>query len=234
MNAVRRWWPLLAVGGLLAVAAVAAALSSPQVTDVPIPLPTRSIDTLPTGNTLPTQGPAEGSGDSQDPARLPIWLMNVALGLCAAAVVAIIVVVVWILVRDTMSVRRGSLPVDGTGAGGLRPNPDDVVAALDAGLSDLSDADLDPRRAVIACWIRLEQAAAAAGTPRHTGDTSTDHVLRLLRAHRVDRQILDRFAEIYREARYATHPIDEHMRGQARSALHRLRQELVVSAEAVP
>ena len=29
----------------------------------------------------------------------------------------------------------------------------------------------DPRRAVIACWVRLEQAAAAAGTPRQVGDS---------------------------------------------------------------
>ena len=70
-----------------------------------------------------------------------------------------------------------------------RPTPpatataEDVVAALDAGLADLSDTDADPRRAVIACWVRLEQAAAAAGTPAQPGDSPTDLVARLLHEH---------------------------------------------------
>ena len=63
---------------------------------------------------------------------------------------------------------------------------EELVAALDAGLEELSDADRDPRRAVIACWVRLEQAAAAAGTPRHPGDTPTDLVGRLLAEQQVD------------------------------------------------
>jgi len=104
------------------------------------------------------------------------------------------------------------------------------VAALDAGLDDLSDADRDPRRAVIACWVRLEQAAAEAGTPRRSGDTSTDLVFRLLRAHQVDRGVLDQFAEIYREARYATHPVEEHMRTQAQAALRQLRGQLTAGS----
>jgi hypothetical protein len=115
----------------------------------------------------------------------------------------------------------------------LRPEArtaDDLVAALDAGLLDLSDTDRDPRRAVIACWVRLEQAAADAGTPRHPGDTPTDLVGRLLAEQRVDAGVLAAFAEVYREARYATHTVDDRMRGQARTALQRLRADLAAGA----
>jgi hypothetical protein len=101
-----------------------------------------------------------------------------------------------------------------------------LVAALDAGLEELSDTDRDPRRAVIACWVRLEQAAAAAGTPRNLGDSPTDLVGRLLREQRVDEQALAALLAVYREARYATHTVDDQMRRQARSALERLRADL--------
>jgi hypothetical protein len=79
---------------------------------------------------------------------------------------------------------------------------------------------------VIACWVRLEEAAAAAGTPRQPGDTPTDLVTRLLAEHRVSAALLARLAQVYRRARYATHSVDESMRGDARDALQRLRADL--------
>ena len=106
------------------------------------------------------------------------------------------------------------------------------MAALDAGLEELSDGDRDPRRAVIACWVRLEQAAAAAGTPRHRGDSPTDLVGRLLAEQQVDGRVLAALLAVYREARYATHTVDDQMRAQARSALQRLRADLGAGAPA--
>ncbi len=105
-----------------------------------------------------------------------------------------------------------------------------MVAALDAGLADLSDTDRDPRRAVIACWVRLEQAAATAGTPRRPDDTATDLVGRVLREQRVDPEVLASFAQVYRVARYAGSAVDEHMRAQAQAALRRLRADLTAGA----
>jgi len=78
--------------------------------------------------------------------------------------------------------------------------------------------------------VRLEQAAAAAGTPRSPGDSPTDLVGRLLREHQVDAQVLAALLEVYREARYATHTVDDQMRRQARSALERLRADLSAGA----
>ena len=79
---------------------------------------------------------------------------------------------------------------------------------------------------MIACWVRLEQAAAAAGTPRQPGDTPTELVTRLLAGHDVSAAVLYALAEVYRLARYATHTVDATMRDQARAALHQLRAEL--------
>jgi hypothetical protein len=79
---------------------------------------------------------------------------------------------------------------------------------------------------VIACWVRLEQAAAAAGTARLPGDSPTDLVGRLLAEQQVDPRVLAALLAVYREARYATHTVDDQMRAQARSALEQLRADL--------
>jgi hypothetical protein len=109
---------------------------------------------------------------------------------------------------------------------------DDVVAALDAGIEELADSGTDPRQAVIACWVRLEQAAASAGVVRATGDSPTDLVGRLLATQRVDAAALAGLADAYREARYATHPVDDRMRRRAVDAVRRLRTDLEAPADA--
>jgi hypothetical protein len=117
------------------------------------------------------------------------------------------------------ALRPATTRTSGSGAG------DGLLAAVDEAVARSED-DPDPRRAVIACWVRLAEAAAAAGIPRHESDTATDLVVRLLRGHRVSEPVLAAFAEAYWLARYATHAVDERMRAQARSALQRLRAEL--------
>jgi hypothetical protein len=74
--------------------------------------------------------------------------------------------------------------------------------------------------------VRLEAAAAAAGTPRAAGDSPTDLVARLLGAHQVSRPVLSALARAYREARFTTHPIDQRTRQTAVDALRHVRTEL--------
>lgn len=224
---------MVAVGALLGLAAAAAALSQPQLSRVPPP-----EQGLPRGrghsDPPVSQPPVTEEGVPPPPAELPGWLSTLLVYLCLAVVVVIAAVVVWVVLRDTVKVRRGALPVDPGAPTPLAPRSTDVIAAVDAGLDALSDTDRDPRRAVIACWVRLEHAAAAAGTPRQVGDTPTELVWRLLCAHRVDRRVLDAFAGIYRAARYATHDVDEGMRVQAVSALRQLRAELTAPLAGAP
>jgi hypothetical protein len=228
LAAVRRWWPVAAVLGLLALAAVAATRSTPQLERIPPRTDAGPTPTLeaPGGAGAPTALP---NRPPEVASRLPDWVGPAVLVLLAVVGAVLIVLLIWALVRDQLR-RRSRL-------GAVRPalrtearTAEDLVAALDAGLLDLSDTDRDPRRAVIACWVRLEQAAADAGTPRHPGDTPTDLVGRLLAEQRVDAGVLAALAEVYREARYATHTVDDRMRGQARTALQRLRTDLAAGA----
>jgi Domain of unknown function (DUF4129) len=225
---LRRIAPLVAVGALLAAAAVAAALSSPQVKRVPVTVHLPSPRPLPGRSGFVAPGaPDVSTGTVQRSIQLG-WLGGLLEGICIAAVVVAVAILVFLLLRGSLSARKGRLVVEETQTKPL-VRREDVLAAVDAGLSDLDDNDRDPRRAVIACWVRLEQAAAAAGTPREAGDTPTELVVRLLGAHQVSARVLYRLADVYRLARYATHVVDSGMRDQARSALRQLREELTVS-----
>jgi Domain of unknown function (DUF4129) len=124
---------------------------------------------------------------------------------------------------DWYRLRALGRPTTGPAPGSV--GSDQLLAAIDEAVARSED-DPDPRRAVIACWVRLAEAAAAAGAGRHESDTATDLVVRMLRGHQVSEPVLAAFAEAYWLARYATHTVDETMRTQARSALRRLRAEL--------
>lgn len=226
---LRRWWPLAAVLALLFVTSLAATRSEPQLERIaPDAAPTEDGPRLLPA--APKETPAGGEGPAAEATGgLPSWIGTFALTVLAIAGMVVIALAIWAIVRDQQKRRRRrrgrGLPA--------RTEPrtaEDLVAALDAGLEELSDTDRDPRRAVIACWVRLEQAAAGAGTARLPGDSPTDLVGRLLREQHVDARVLAALLEVYRQARYATHTVDDQMRAQARSALQRLRADLGAGA----
>lgn len=237
LSVLRRWWPVAVVVGLLAVASVAAAHSSLGASRVPpaaenIPW----VPEYPSAQPSPSYPvePRDAARDTE--ASIPDWIATVAMALLALSILVVVGYVLWIVVRGAVRRTARALPAARArrSAGGTAR---DVVAALDAGLVELDDRDTDPRTAVIACWVRLEEAAATAGVSRRTGDTPTDLVTRLLSGEPdadvpaiVSADVLSEFAHVYREARYATHAVDERMRDQARSALRRLRGELTVEA----
>ncbi|MEU9741671.1 DUF4129 domain-containing protein [Micromonospora chersina] len=243
LGVLRRWWPVAAVILLLSVAALAAGHATigasrippaadniPYVPDYPSAEPAPSITIEPRDLGEPTSG------------GIPGWLATTAVVLLGVAVLAVIGYVLWTVLGGALRRTTRAVPTQRarrTAEGTAR----EVVAALDAGLEDLDDRSTDPRTAVIACWVRLEEAADEAGVPRRAGDTPTDLVSRLLRGDPAagvpaiaSADVLDGFAHVYREARYATHTVDERMRDQARAALRRLRGELttVVAVEATP
>ncbi|MBM2623493.1 DUF4129 domain-containing protein [Actinoplanes sp. LDG1-06] len=220
--AVRRWWPLAAVLVLLFGTALAATRSEPRLEQIVRDEPTAQAPLLPT--TVPSGVRSEPP--PPEPARgLPDWVNTVALIVLGLVVAVLLGLLIYTLIRERRR-RSGKNDRRRRKANDQPRTAEELVAALDAGLEELSDTDRDPRRAVIACWVRLEQAAAAAGTPRHPGDSPTDLVGRLLSEQQVDAQVLAALLDVYRQARYATHTVDDQMRRQARSALERLRADL--------
>lgn len=227
-----------AVAGLLAVAAISAGSTPTGGPAEPSPSAPAPMGAAPyPPGRLPTPSPRWCEPDCPDMAT-PGWLKILFIALSVVALGCVAWVVLGILVmllrslpralRDRLIPQRRLPPprFDGGGDTPAPVAPEEVVTALRAGLSELADDDADPRLAVIACWIRLEQAAERAGTPRTTADTPSDLVYRLLAGHWVDRDALDVLADLYRQARYAPRTVDGRMRDRARSALHRIRAEL--------
>jgi hypothetical protein len=196
--ALRRWWPLAAVLGLLFVISLAATRSAPQLDQIqPDSTPTTRPPLLPPE---PSARPAIEETVLEPAQGLPDWVGTATLVILIAGAVLMVAGLTWALVRDHLRRRPAR-------AGRHQPRrtartADDLVAALDAGLEELSDTDRDP------------------------GDSPTDYVGRLLAEQRVDAGVLAALLAVYREARYATHTVDDQMRQQARSALERLRADL--------
>ena len=224
---------------LLAIVAFVAGSTTPSLTVVP------RTPGHPSVQPARSAGAAPGLGASgMCPPYCPSAHRSTASAVVYAVVlVAMLVVfltglwVLWMLLRSVWARRRSPAPGPSDES---NPQPFPAVAdqdqvaealdtglgALDTGLVDLADTSGDPRRAVIACWVRMEQAAEQAGVQRLAGDAPADLVSRLLNAYQVDGVVLDAFAEVYRTARYATHTVDETMRAAAVSALRQVRDAL--------
>ncbi|GAA3447045.1 DUF4129 domain-containing protein [Planomonospora venezuelensis] len=217
------WGPLaLAVAGLLAAGLAAGwidrgggfGLGDTLGFDLTLGRP------APSGTGGPENDPPPSGGDALG--EFSFWTVVVA-GAAIAAPVIVMLVRMILRARDGTAARPGPVPAPGEPEAADRAG--EVREALRAGLAGL-DAGDDPRRAVIACWLRLEHTAAGAGTPRAAADTSSDLVARLLAAHRVGPGALDRLASAYRRARYSPREVDGFLREEARRALAEVDAEL--------
>jgi hypothetical protein len=228
---VRRWLPLLAVAALLTAAFVASALADPQIEVRVSPAPEESVG-QPAGASAPAPTPSASEpgpelGFGKTP-LIPGWIEAVVWTICVLVLIAIVLFLGWYVLRDTIQARGRPLTAERPSTGPVSQVAE-VAAALSAGLDELARGH-DPRSVVIACWVRLEQAAGDVGTPRRASDAPADYVLRLLAGHQVSRTVLDRLAAVYRQARYSSGPVDESMRREAVAALEHLRAELGVGA----
>jgi hypothetical protein len=113
------------------------------------------------------------------------------------------------------------------------PMPDVPPAVLDvdvdAALTALSVGE--PRNAIVACWMRLESDAAAMGFARLDAETSSEYVARVVMEASVDPGPITDLAEMYREARFSVHALDDDHRARAVDALHRVVAVLRTGAE---
>jgi hypothetical protein len=83
-----------------------------------------------------------------------------------------------------------------------------------------------PRDGIVRCWLRLEEAIAGAGLPPRRAETSAEFTVRVLRALDIDPRAIGTLAQLYREARFSEHELDETARVTARSALEQLHRDL--------
>jgi hypothetical protein len=85
--------------------------------------------------------------------------------------------------------------------------------------------DGQPRNAIVACWHRFEMQAVEAGLARQPWETSSEFALRMLERADVDATAVSRLMELYREARFSEHDLDESHRTAAAAALRRIQAQ---------
>ena len=105
------------------------------------------------------------------------------------------------------------------------PEPaQELTEAVDQGLAALASGPID--EVVIECWVRLEEAAAAAGAGRDVAETPAELASRVLEDLHAPRDAVDDLLARYRQARYSHHPLGERDREVALGALRRIRDAL--------
>lgn len=104
-----------------------------------------------------------------------------------------------------------------------------VRQELTALAADLDTAP-DPREAVIACYVRMEAALAAAGSARRATESPLELVARVLAEQDVPEADVRRLTTLFEEARFSSHPVTDHMRRDARRSLDAVADALAVTA----
>jgi hypothetical protein len=102
--------------------------------------------------------------------------------------------------------------------------PDALLHEVARGLRSASEGS--PRNAIVATWIRLEEATVTAGFEPHIWETPAEFVRRALTTYAVDAHDIGRLADLYREARFSGHRLTEEHRDEAIGCLRRLRVQL--------
>ncbi|MGY1857649.1 DUF4129 domain-containing protein [Modestobacter sp. SYSU DS0290] len=218
----------IAVGALLAVLALAtlAARAGSYATPLPPSATAASIGPAAPSRALPT--PSEDAAGPTtlplEPGRNVIGEVTVWLVLLLALAGLGLLIAMGTRWRPRLPGRRPPAAAATTGGG----EPGALPAAVDRALAAVEQPDA--RDAVVAAWLLLGRAAADARTPAHPAETSAEYGARLAAVHGLPAPSVDRLAELYRTARFSSHPIGPAERAAARAGLEELRAALATGA----
>jgi hypothetical protein len=92
-------------------------------------------------------------------------------------------------------------------------------------LADLY-AEVDPRKAIIAAYARVERVFATYGLPREPSEAPVEYLERALPELRASGAALERLSGLFQWAKFSAHDVDPKMRDEAIGALLEVRDEL--------
>jgi hypothetical protein len=84
----------------------------------------------------------------------------------------------------------------------------------------------DPRNAIVACWVAIEDAIERAGIARNPAETSTELTTRVVGLVAIDTTAIQALGGLYREARFSQHDLGEEQRERAIALLTQLSRQL--------
>ena len=95
-----------------------------------------------------------------------------------------------------------------------------MLEAFDESLDDLR-AERDVRRAIIACYARMERALARTGAARRASETPFEFLARVL--EHIARAPGRALTDLFERAKFSTEPLGDADKQQALAALEALR-----------
>jgi hypothetical protein len=224
-------WLCVAAGAAIAVAAVAAG-AGPLITSTaakPIQLP--SLRPAGSQGTRPQPPPNRARVlDQHGPSSPGDALHILSVVLTVLAILALVMILGY-AVRSAIRKYWGPVDRDNEDDATVTSMPGDaeaaaqVGAAIDQALDALAD-ESDPRRAVVACWLRFEAALREQGMTRDVAETATELSGRAVASYPVSPDLLRRLNQLFRAARYSSAPVSPEAPVAARAVLEEIRSRL--------
>lgn len=114
--------------------------------------------------------------------------------------------------------RRGTL---------VEPEDEDeaMMQAVEESLDDLR-RERDVRRAIIACYARMERALERAGSARRPAEAPFEYLVRVLERITANGRAARALTELFERAKFSTEPMGERDKQEAIGALELLRAEV--------
>ena len=216
-------WRVLLIGLMLIVAWLLIAtllvrylVPHPVTPPAPSPAPTATPSGHPTGPP-PQQHPRNNSGD----------MFGVLL---AGAIPMLLVIVVGSVI---MSRRRWRATTPAIAADDHfespkpAPRSESLVRAAEVGLAEIGDLNREPREAIIACYAAMERELANVpeAAPQEF-DTPTEVLVRAVEHHALHADNAERLVNLFEEARFSPHVMNEGHREVALDVLGLVLAEL--------
>lgn len=222
------------VGGLLLTAAVVVVtvgapvdyLSAPPSTSQPSPL------TRPPATPTPTPSPPTNPWERYlDASSRPAWveLLLQLLVMLVAIAAAYLLFRVARYVPNLAGRRSKPAPVPHAAAVPPLPEvPEELIGARASRRRALL-AEGEPRNAIVATWLDLEESLVASGLPPQPAETSREYAARVMTTWDVDVRAMADLADLYREARFSSHAMGPEQRDRALRDLDRVHSDIAAA-----
>jgi hypothetical protein len=225
-----RW---VVLGTLLLLGALVLATAGGPVDYVSAPASTQSPGTQSRPTTTPTKltGPPVLLGEEPTPGAAPSWLLTglQVLFLLLAVVSAYLLLRAgqYVLDLGRHGTPRRAVPPPAR-ASALPEVPEELVGPA-AARRRAALVEGEPRNAIVAAWVDLEESAAASGLGRRPAETPREYVSRVLKTWDVDIAALSDLADLYEEARFSAHPLGPEQHARALRNLDRVHEHLAAA-----
>ena len=107
------------------------------------------------------------------------------------------------------------------------PADPDLARAAELGLAEIGDLSRDPRQAIIACYAAMErELRKSPGASPQVSDTPTEVLARAIDSQVLRSGSAGELVDLFEEARFSAHVMDEGHRAEAVRALQLVQREL--------